>query len=180
MAAILLKVFQLTKREYFADFFITPPLTLALMGYSLLHSFGPLWLPGFVLGLLAWTFYEYATHRWVLHELQVFRAVHWLHHRNQKEYIAVHPLVTVAIYAAMWILFGPRSSAFALGFSVGYVLYSFEHTAFHYADIRKGNPLYGAKLRHVAHHRFHTVNYGVTTGVWDLLFRSENISTPIK
>ena len=31
---------------------------------------------------------------------------------------------------------------------------------------------YPAKLRHLAHHRFENCNYGVTTGFWDIVFRT--------
>src|SRR5882762_1622101 len=112
-----LNLFRRTRREYFADFFITPPITLALLVVSLLHSFSVLWPLQFLAGMVAWTFYEYASHRWVLHGLPFFREAHDLHHAHQRDYIAVHPLVTIALYAVLWMIFGVGSSAVTVGFS---------------------------------------------------------------
>lgn len=174
MPAWMLAFFRLTRREYFADFFITPPITVAFAIYSLSHGFGPLWLAEFAAGWVAWTFYEYALHRWGLHELPFLRDMHDLHHRNQKDYIAVPPWATLAIYAGFWLIFGMRSSAFMVGFSVGYIVYAAMHTAFHHALVGKGEWLYPMKQRHVAHHRDGTVCYGVTISFWDRLFGTES------
>lgn len=167
-----LNFFRRTRREYFADFFITPPITLALLAVSLWHA-SALWPVQFALGVLVWTFYEYATHRWVLHRVWLFRQMHALHHDRQRDYIAVHPLVTILLYAVIAALFGVGSSAVTIGFSTAYIAYSCLHTAFHYAEISKGHWLYGLKMRHAEHHR-REVNFGVSTGLWDLVFRTES------
>lgn len=168
----LLNLVRLTRREYFADFFITPPITLALAYVSITRGFGPLWVAAFAVGVLGWTLYEYSFHRWGLHEMAVLRDVHALHHRNQRDYIAIHPLATIATYAAFWALFGIHSSALMVGFSTGYIAYSVLHTAFHYSGLIADH-CPKLKGRHVAHHRFHGVNYGVTTGLWDRVFGTE-------
>jgi sterol desaturase/sphingolipid hydroxylase (fatty acid hydroxylase superfamily) len=168
----LLSLFKLNKREYYADFLITPPLTAALLGLSALHGFSPLWLVEFIVGLIAWTFYEYATHRWLLHQVWPFRDLHDLHHADQKDYIAVHPAVTLALYAGFWWVWGVSYSALAVGFSVGYVAYAFLHTAFHHTRIVSG-PLFKLKRRHALHHAFDDINFGVSTSVWDRLLGTE-------
>ena len=164
---------RLTRRESLADFFITPPLTLALAVVSLRTTFSAWWVPEFAAGLLAWTAYEYAVHRWVSHGMPVLRHLHWLHHRAQRDYIALHPAITIVLYALLWMTFGLRSSAAAIGFSTGYVAYAALHTAFHYTRIREHHPLYAARRRHVIHHRTGDRCYGVTTGVWDALLGTE-------
>lgn len=169
--AWLLKLVRLTRVEYFADFFITPPITLAFAIVSLAAGFSALWLAEFALGWLAWTLYEYAFHRWGLHHVAILRDVHALHHRNQKDYIAIHPLVTLALYASFWLALGFQSSAIMVGFSAGYVVYSALHTAFHYSH-RLSALLPKGRRRHVAHHRFEIVNFGVTTDLWDRVFRT--------
>jgi sterol desaturase/sphingolipid hydroxylase (fatty acid hydroxylase superfamily) len=169
----LLSLFRLSRRAYYADFLITPPLTLALLVLSALHVMSPLWLVQLAIGMAVWTLYEYVTHRWLLHRVWFFRDLHGLHHDDQKEYIAVHPIVTLALYAVFWLLFGFNYSAFAVGFSVGYVVYSCLHTAFHYANIVNGNPLLKLKRRHAIHHKFDNKNFGVTTGFWDRRFGTE-------
>lgn len=166
-----LNLFRRTRREYFADFFITPPLTLGLLLISL--SQADWWWPVlFGVGLLLWTFYEYATHRWVAHGVPIFREAHALHHKAQRDYIALHPLMTLAIYVLFWALFGFGGGAISAGFSAGYVFYSVLHTAFHYSAIEPGQRLYGLKLRHALHHRA-DCNYGVSTSLWDRVFGTE-------
>ena len=115
--------------------------------------------------------YEYAIHR-ASHHAPWLRDLHWLHHRNQRDYIALHPALTLGTYGLIWLVFGIQAAPFAVGFSVGYVAYAGLHTAFHYAQIRPGHPLWAAKQRHAAHHRYHDVSFGVTWGLWDRVFRT--------
>lgn len=171
--AWLLRVVRLTRREYFADFFITPPVTLALAVTSVWCGFSALWISEFLLGWLAWTLYEYVMHRWGLHRLPVLREIHALHHRNQLDYVAVPPWVTALLYVLLWAAFGAQTSALAVGFSVGYVAYAALHTAFHYVRFKPGDWLYRGDQRHAAHHRRDDVCYGVSTALWDRLMGTE-------
>jgi sterol desaturase/sphingolipid hydroxylase (fatty acid hydroxylase superfamily) len=166
-----LNLFRRTPREYYADFFITAPITVVLLVLSLVDP-DVFWPARFGLGVMMWTFYEYATHRWISHRLMFFREAHALHHIAQRDYIALHPAATLLLYIAFWALFGFGYGAVSVGFSVGYVFYSAAHTAFHYATIEPGHFLYGLKMRHVLHHRAN-VNFGVTTSLWDRAFRTE-------
>jgi sterol desaturase/sphingolipid hydroxylase (fatty acid hydroxylase superfamily) len=168
----LLPLFRLSKREYYADFLITPPITAVLLVLSL-HGFSALWLVKFAIGIAAWTLYEYAVHRWLLHRVWLFRDLHSLHHAIQKDYIATHPAATVALYVGFWLAFGANYSALAVGFSVGYVVYSCMHSAFHHARIGADNPLFRLKRRHALHHAFDDKNYGVSTSLWDRAFGTE-------
>ncbi|WP_158810447.1 sterol desaturase family protein [Beijerinckia sp. L45] len=160
-----------TRREYFADFWITPPITAALAVYSLSRGFDWWWAIAFVAGWFAWTLYEYAVHR-ISHHAPWISDLHWLHHRNQKDYIALHPALTLLNYAVIWLLFGFDAAPFAIGFSVGYVVYAGLHTAFHYAWIKDGELLWPLKQHHVAHHRYHDRCFGVSTKLWDRVFRT--------
>jgi sterol desaturase/sphingolipid hydroxylase (fatty acid hydroxylase superfamily) len=162
-----LSLFRRTPREYYADFFITTPITAVLLFLSLVDP-DIFWPVRFGAGVLLWTLYEYVAHRWVSHGLPFFRDAHALHHKAQRDYIALHPAVTLALYLMFWALFGFGYGAMSVGFSVGYVFYAFAHTAFHYATIEPGHFLYGLKMRHVLHHRT-DVNFGVTTA----FFRTE-------
>jgi sterol desaturase/sphingolipid hydroxylase (fatty acid hydroxylase superfamily) len=158
-----------TRGEYFADFWITPPITLALAIYSISHGFSWRWCVAFVVGWAAWTLYEYAVHR-LSHHAPWLSDLHWLHHRNQKDYIALHPVLTLLNYAVIWLLFGINAAPFAIGFSTGYVVYAALHTAFHYAQILEGDCLWRLKRHHVTHHRFHDCCFGVSATIWDRAF----------
>ncbi len=167
---IVAALFRLSRREYYADFFVTPPLTVVMAAASLSDGISAAWCLAFVLGAFLWTFYEYAAHRWIAHRIWVFRDAHKLHHARQRDYIALHPAATLASYAAIWAVFGVHSSAAMVGFSGGYIAYSVAHTLFHYASIREGSPLFAAARRHALHHRFAATNFGVTTPLWDAVF----------
>jgi sterol desaturase/sphingolipid hydroxylase (fatty acid hydroxylase superfamily) len=170
----LLRIFQLTRREYFADFFITPPLTLVLAVVTLRQVAFGWWLIAVVAGWFLWTLYEYSLHRWGLHTLPVLRDIHALHHRDARDYIAVHPAVTLATYAILWATLGFHATALMVGFSLGYVGYAALHTACHYIE-RPVGFLAIVERRHGFHHRFSRVNYGVSTSLWDQVFRTEYV-----
>lgn len=167
-----LRLFRLTKLEYYADFFITPPFTIALLVVSIQSGISALWFAELVLGLISWSLYEYVLHRWILHHAWIFRDIHEMHHSKQSDYNGIHPAITLVLYAALWAMFGFGSSPLMIGFTTGYIAYSILHTLFHYARIDSGHWLYKAKMRHVAHHR-RDVNFGVTTSIWDRRFGSE-------
>jgi sterol desaturase/sphingolipid hydroxylase (fatty acid hydroxylase superfamily) len=169
----MLNSFRLKKREYYADFVITPLMTLVVAFYSLADGLSQRWLGEFALGWMAWTLYEYLVHRFVLHEMALFREVHGLHHANQLEYVALHPLATLAIYLGFVLAFGVGSSPIMVGFSLGYIYYSAVHTSYHYLRINASSWWYKGDQRHVLHHRYGNVCYGVSTGAWDRLFRTE-------
>jgi sterol desaturase/sphingolipid hydroxylase (fatty acid hydroxylase superfamily) len=115
-----LNLFRRTPHEYYADFFITPPITAGLLLLSIIDA-DIFWPIKFAAGWLLWTFYEYVTHRWISHGLVLFREAHALHHKAQRDYISLHPVMTLAIYMLFWALFGFGYGAMSVGFSCGYV-----------------------------------------------------------
>lgn len=163
-------LFRLNRAEYYADFLITPPFTSLMLYLSLSNGMSLYWVVAFAAGAASWTLYEYILHRWLLHGAPFVRDVHALHHANQRDYIALHPLATLAVYGALWLIFGLHSIVAMVGFSVGYVAYSILHTAFHYARIGDRHPLFALKRHHAIHHRHDDANFGVTTTIWDTAF----------
>lgn len=162
------RLFRLTKREYYADFFITPPITAVLTFISVRHGVSWAWVGACMVGALAWTLYEYVLHRWISHDVWPFTVLHAWHHDRQRDYIAVHPAATVTFYAVLWATLGIKSSAFMVGFSVGYIVYSIAHTCFHYGRVPSW--LMPLKRHHALHHAFHNINFGVSTTLWDRVF----------
>lgn len=175
MRQLWVLLFRRSRLGYYADFLITPPITLVVLVMSIQHSETWMFLVLFPIGLLLWTVYEYALHRWLLHGVPLLRELHDLHHEDQLDYIAVHPLVTLGLYFLLWYLLGFGTSPIMAGFSVGYVVYSVMHTMFHYARIVPGHPLYRLRRLHAVHHRV-DANYGVTSPLWDVLL--DTTATP--
>lgn len=173
MRSLMDLFFVLSRREYYADFLITPPLTLALLIYALSRGVDWRFPVLMVAGAGTWTAYEYALHRWVLHGC-LWNLQHVLHHRNQRDYIGLHPLATLMSYAVLWAVLGLHATGFTLGFSIGYVVYSTLHTMFHYARIAPGSLLFELKRRHVIHHHSPRFNYGVTNSLWDRAMGTEH------
>lgn len=167
------RLFVLTKKEYFADFVITPSLTFILLLFSL-SSFSWSWIPLFVLGIVFWTFYEYLFHRFLLHHMIGLYEIHMIHHRNQKEYVGIHPLITLSISVTFWTLFGIHSIPLMVGFSMGYIGYSILHTMCHYYIGYHSDWFFRLKMRHINHHRYYNKNFGVSVSWWDKLFDTEH------
>lgn len=163
------RLFRLTKAEYYTDFILTPLITLTLI---LTSTITPLWFVELGLGFIGWSLVEYVFHRWVLHT--ILHDVHDLHHEHQKDFIAIHPGISLILYISLWGLLGFGSNPIMIGYSLGYILYSVLHTLFHYTLIKPSNPLYRLKMNHVAHHRNDKVNHGVSHPIWDLVFRTYN------
>ena len=166
----LLNFFRLSKKEYFADFFITPTITLIYGYFSFVDS--PAWLGMVFLGIFIWTFYEYFIHRIILHHFFLMKDVHNLHHDNQKDYIAIPPWFTLMNYIFFFLVFGKISSALMVGFSVGYIIYASLHSIFHYIMVPHFSPLFFLKRHHSLHHFDGKKNFGVSTTLWDRVFKT--------
>jgi dihydroceramide fatty acyl 2-hydroxylase len=139
-----------------------------------------------VLGVFSWTLLEYVLHRYVFHfkpnpksELQ--RDASWLIHGIHHDYpwdrdrLVMPPTVTALIAVAVWFLFkflGRAEHAWMAGLVGGYVWYDLTHYYLHHAA---PTTRFGKWLRryHLVHH-FQTpdVRYGITTPLWDHVFRT--------
>lgn len=151
----------------------------------------------FIWGGIAWTFAEYLIHKYVGHGPRLqpsarwwknlgprglaaqFNFEHLAHHADPSYFAATWRKVTAALVAvplvggAASLLGGvARGVPFALGFAFSYALYEVLHRRIH-----SSAPLgrYGRWLRrhHLLHHyRTPRLNFGVTTPLYDVLFRS--------
>jgi sterol desaturase/sphingolipid hydroxylase (fatty acid hydroxylase superfamily) len=131
-------------------------------------------------GLLTWTWFEYAIHRFVLHGLMPFRGWHGQHHQRPTALIYSPTLLSAAligglVYWPSWALGGTAvASALSLGVVLGNLFYSTVHHTTHHGRVH-GSWLLGRKRWHALHHRTslpadqHATHFGVTTGLWDYL-----------
>ncbi len=142
----------------------------------------------FATGLLAWTLLEYLLHRWLFHfaprpgsELQEDLAflIHGVHHDYPYDADRlVMPPAATAVFAAgvgwpLHALVGPQHFAplFA-GLVAGYIWYDLTHYAVHHVRQRTA---FGKLQRrnHLLHHfKDSGARYGVTTPLWDVVFRT--------
>ena len=136
-------------------------------------------------GLLSWTLFEYAAHRFLFHlELRsgwgrrlVF-LLHENHHQDPADPLrSIMPLtVSLPLAAVIWglalLVFGGLGHALFLGFAFGYVGYDTVHWACHQLPMR--SPV-AARLKrhHLRHHHVgQDANYAITAIFWDRVFGS--------
>jgi len=138
------------------------------------------------LGVFSWTLLEYLLHRFVFHfepppdsELQRDASflIHGIHHDYpwDRDRLVMPPTVTAVIAVVAWFAFrwmGNVEHAWFAGLVAGYVWYDLTHYYLHHAA-----PITAAgkwlRKYHLVHH-FQTPDrrYGITTPLWDLVFRT--------
>ncbi len=164
------------------------PVTLFFLVRSVLrHQAGVLTIAALFLGgIFAWTFAEYVLHRYVFHwtnETRWGKRIHFLLHGVHHEYPSdkdrlVMPLLTSVplsfIFYALFVLTMGHAvgEPFFAGFVVGYLFYDGTHYYVHHfiPSMRWGKLLRRHHMTH--HHADHDGGFGVSTPLWDLVFRT--------
>src|SRR3970040_1127306 len=137
-----------------------------------------------LLGILFFTLAEYLIHRFVFHsgdytnEQEWQFKMHGIHHAtpSDKQRLAMPlPLsITLAalFFSIFWLVMGNYVFFFFPGFLLGYSFYLYVHYLIH--TRRPPKKVFGFLWRH--HHIHHFKNdreaYGVTTPLWDIIFRT--------
>ena len=138
-------------------------------------------IPSFLLGILTWSLFEYLLHRYIGHSKKVingFSQEHRSHHVDGNYFMrlpkkvrvslqVIVPLTLISIYC-----FQILGLCFALGFTTFFIAYEILHKRCH---THPPKTAYGHWMR--KHHFFHHFgapkkNFGVTSPLWDLIFRS--------
>ena len=169
------------KAAYFADFAFYGAAVVALAVFLAMtgpRAQYPVLVGYALLGLASWTLIEYALHRFVLHGVQPFHRWHVEHHHRPMALIGTPTILSAALIAALvfvpaLLLGGPwRARAFTLGVLMGYLAYGIIHHAAHHW--RAHNAWFKqCKRWHALHHRGMDAGcYGVTTTLWDHVFRT--------
>ncbi|MDI1264035.1 MAG: sterol desaturase family protein [bacterium] len=173
------RAFDLTRVGYFLDFALVPIASVTLAIFASWRGLGG---PGVVAaisaGVIAWSLAEYWIHRLVFHGPTAFEPMHQMHHALPKDLIGVASWGTFVGFAGVWLVTqvfaGPAiGSAVTAGFLAGYLFYCSIHISMHHFAAR-GFGRYGAMMRslHSAHHRGGKGNFGVSSPVWDVVFRT--------
>ncbi len=133
-----------------------------------------------VAGLVAFSFIEYAVHRWIFHGRRgALAAGHGQHHIDPMGYDALPffapPLGMLAL-AGLLALVLPVGIALLLAGSVaaGYSAYGLGHTAIHFMRFHRRLPMRWAAHHHI-HHHHERYNFGVTTSLWDHVLRTRYV-----
>lgn len=135
------------------------------------------WLPAAVTvlcGLFAFTFIEYAAHRWLFHgNTGPFKAGHDNHHVNPLGYDALPffmPPLFMCALGALFALAIPVGYALLLAgvIAAGYAAYGSSHVVIHVHRFKSASMRRWAGFHNI-HHYHPDANFGVTTGLWDFI-----------
>ena len=173
----------LTRFGYFADFYVYPVLipVLAAFGIAVAPHAAGRWMTIFVVCLALWTLLEYLLHRFVFHHLPFIQEMHEEHHRHERDFVGTPIWVSLVAHGVLgflpvYLLTGlADASAASCGLMLGYLWYVSVHFAVHHWHPAHSGYLYGLKRRHALHHHHDQErNFGVTTGFWDHVFRTDD------
>ena len=165
---------ELVRRtRHFGDFVTVPLAAAVFIGLAGMYR---LYLVA--IGVAVWTLLEYLVHRLVFHRFPLGRRLHQLHHDHPSDPDAERsslstPLLAFPIGSLLIGIAGvDDGSAIFAGLLLGYLAFIAVHYAVHRLPIEPNSWLYPARMRHLTHHRLENCNYGVTTGFWDVVFRT--------
>ncbi|MCB0827607.1 MAG: sterol desaturase family protein [Solirubrobacterales bacterium] len=139
-----------------------------------------------VAGMAIWTFSEYWLHRLLFHWQPKFKGgdkinfiIHGVHHDHPNDPMrlvmppaASLPLAVIFFGAFMLVFGSPAGYPAFAGFLVGYLIYDYTHYYVHHFAPKSSM---GKKVRehHMRHHfQDHHYGYGVSSPVWDYVFRT--------
>lgn len=170
---------------------ISVPLTIfflyssALLYWSVTHtSLNAVTTVGlFILGVIAFTWVEYITHRHLFHMQTYTRlrarlqyTLHGVHHEfpKDKDRLAMPPLLSITIATVLLLLLrlvmGDFVFAFLPGFLVGYAAYLSVHYMVHAYQPPK-NFLKVLWINHSVHHyKDGEIVFGVSSPLWDYIY----------
>ena len=155
----------MTPWRYWLDFYMFPPIIVGAVIYDC-RSWQ--WAALAVLGFVFWTFNEYWVHRSVLHRW-LWHGTHERHHDHPEEFVEnIWWYTPLLFFLIFWVL--PLS--LYTGFAAGYVWFLTMHFWLPHTPLRPGTWIYRFALWHGLHHKFTTCNYGITTNIWDKVFRT--------
>ena len=137
-------------------------------------------------GVGIWTLTEYWLHRLVFHwepdnafGRRMHFIIHGIHHDhpNDKLRLVMPPAVAIPLaalfFVAFWLIFGtPAAYPLFGGFIVGYLFYDYTHYYVHHFVPKSelGKQLREQHMRH--HFQDHRFGYGVSSPLWDVVFRT--------
>ena len=182
---------SLSKVHFTVPLFIFVPVILFCFYKALFQS--PIGIVTFIelffVGLFVWTFVEYIMHRflfnympdkpWALRLHFIFHGVHHDYPSDAKR-LVLPPSVSIPLATGFYFLFNalfPPNYVFGFfpGFILGYLIYDISHYAIHHFNF-KGSIWKKIKQHHMLHHyQDPEKGYGVSSPLWDKVFRSDFI-----
>jgi len=163
------------------------PAIVALIALGARDGLGGLEIVLLVLaGLLLWTLSEYWLHRKVFHwdpdhpiGHRLHFIIHGVHHDhpNDRMRLVMPPGASIPLaalfFGLFWLIFGlPTALPLFAGFLIGYLMYDYTHYYLHHVvpKSKLGKRLREQHMRH--HFQDHRYGFGVSSPLWDVVFRT--------
>jgi dihydroceramide fatty acyl 2-hydroxylase len=149
-------------------------------------GFGGLMLAGcYAAGLLAWTLLEYVAHRGSFHhepssrwQVAYVYLMHGVHHAypDDARRWMLPPAVSIPLALLFYVVFAAVLGRFAApvfgGFVHGYLIYDLLHYFIHRGRLPTRFGRYLRQYHLVHHYKTPDRHFGVTTPLWDVVFRT--------
>jgi sterol desaturase/sphingolipid hydroxylase (fatty acid hydroxylase superfamily) len=165
--------------------------SLTILALALRSSHRWIGVGSFVAGLLAWTYFEYLIHRYILHGSfpdgdgirhtlhTLFDHLHHEHHarpwdgRHVNGTLRDTAMFTVPVAAVSLLAPVYTAPVFVAGILQGYIAEEWIHHAVHFCQFNNRYFRY-IKRHHLYHHSPHgaEAGYGLTNGVWDVVLNT--------
>ncbi|HEY0342838.1 MAG TPA: sterol desaturase family protein [Steroidobacteraceae bacterium] len=172
---------RLSKTAYHADFAIYALILSVLIAVAALSANWVQrahWFAAFTAAAASWTLVEYLLHRFLLHAVEPFAAMHGVHHDSPRAYVGTPTWATLGI---IWlVVFVPAwrgvsfniASGLTAGVMMGFLWYGIVHHVIHYRRPRLlASWMLLTTHRHLRHHyALRPGTFGVTIPLWDYVF----------
>ncbi|MEI8278851.1 MAG: sterol desaturase family protein [Bacteroidota bacterium] len=177
---------SMTKTHPVVIYSIYLPVIIFLLYYG--HAYKTLYFSQelllFIVGILAWTLFEYLIHRYLFHMVansprakRIAYSIHGIHHEfpRDKERLFMPPvpslMLACLIFSTMYFTLSVNALAVFPGFLLGYLVYGSMHYAIHaFAP----PPFLKALWRnhHLHHYKTPNKGFGVSSVLWDVIFQT--------
>ncbi len=169
---------EMSAWAFFLDFLVYPPLILLclVLAFGSGGGFGSVAM--IALGLLGWSLAEYLIHRFAFHHAPLLRQIHLAHHAAPRELQGTPMLVTLLVFYVLvyWPLTELTRPAWAAAVMAGVLLGYLAYVSVHYIvhHLGSGGRAWLRRLirLHAVHHHDVAQNFGVTSPLWDWVFRT--------
>jgi sterol desaturase/sphingolipid hydroxylase (fatty acid hydroxylase superfamily) len=172
---------RLSKTAYHADFAIYAIILGVLFASAAVSTNWVQrihWFAAFTAATAGWTLLEYLLHRFLLHRVSIFSAMHAVHHDSPRAYVGTPTWATLGIIGLVVFLPAWRGVSFNVangltaGVMLGFFWYGVVHHVIHYRRPRLlAAWMPAATHRHLRHHySTRPGNFGVTIPLWDYVF----------
>lgn len=180
---------SLSKVHFTVPLFIYVPVIgyFIYKAFAVVHNNALTFIASALGGLLFWTLTEYILHRFVFHfepKSKWGRRLHFIFHGVHHDYpndalrLVMPPSVSIPLATGFYFLFVAvlpvqYVPGFFAAFMSGYLFYDISHYAMHHFTFK--SPFWKKlKQHHMLHHYTDaTKGYGVSSALWDKIFRSD-------